>query len=458
MTTTHKPSAATFKPQLRESWGRYPSPGEQEVSSPTSLDSLERMFTDGAPFLAYGQGRSYGDSCLNTDGRLIETGQLRRLIAFDDQTGELTCESGTTLAEILDFGVPRGWFLPTTPGTKFVSVGGAIANDVHGKNHHVAGTFGRHVLRFELLRSSGERLLCSPSENETMFRATIGGLGLTGLITWATIRLRPVSGPFIDMESVRFRSLDEFFEVSRESDRGYECTMSWVDCMATGKSLGRGLFMRGNHAWQPHIPGKDPQPKQMLGIPFEVPFNLVTGGRLRAFNTLYYHKQLPKQVRKTVPYDPFFYPLDAIANWNRMYGRSGFLQHQCVVPHAAAKEAMEKVLQKISQSGEGSFLAVLKAFGDLPSPGMMSFPRPGLTLALDFPMRGSSTLKLLESLDEIVVDYGGAIYPAKDARMSPRTFEASFPAWREFEPFIDERFSSNFWRRVTGPLTRKEIA
>ena len=194
--------------------------------------------------LPFGLGRSYGDSCLNEGGALLETHGMRHLMRFDDSAGLLRCEAGTSLAEILDFGLPRGWFLPTTPGTKFVTVGGAIANDIHGKNHHVAGTFGRHVPQFELLRSDGRRYTCSPAENVDFYRATIGGLGLTGLILWADVQLRRVSGPYIDMESVRFGSLDEFYEVSAESDRDYEYTMSWIDCMATGRSLGRGLFMR----------------------------------------------------------------------------------------------------------------------------------------------------------------------------------------------------------------------
>jgi FAD/FMN-containing dehydrogenase len=438
--------------ELRQSWGRFPRVRHTAVVAPRWLDDLNAVWQTPGSLLPYGQGRSYGDSCLNEGGPLIETDGLRRLIAFDEATGVLRCEAGTTLAEILEFAVPRGWFLPTTPGTKFVSVGGAIANDVHGKNHHVAGTFGRHVARFELARSDGSRLVCSPQENADWYRATIGGLGLTGLITWAEVRLKPVSGPFIDMESVRFGSLDEFFEVSADSDERYEFTMSWIDCMATGASLGRGLFMRGNHAWQPCIPGLSGTPRQRLSVPFDLPSGLLTGSGVRAFNTLNYYRQVPKRIRRTVPFDPFFYPLDSIGSWNRLYGGHGFLQHQCVLPHATSREALTSILEKTSASGEGSFLAVLKVFGDLESPGLLSFPRPGATLALDFPHRGESTLRLLDLLDEIVIAHGGAVYPAKDARMSSATFEASFPHWRDLLPFIDERFSSSFWRRVTGGL------
>ncbi len=451
--------AAPLPPQttrVRESWGRYPPVEAQAVVTPEWIDDVATALQAPGAVLPYGLGRSYGDSCLNEGGVLIDTSRLRRFIAFDDATGTLRCEAGVTLTDILRFAVPRGWFLPTSPGTKFVTIGGAIANDVHGKNHHVAGTFGRHVTRFELLRSDGQRFVCSPSENEALFRATIGGLGLTGIILWAEIRLRAVSGPFIDMESIRFGSLDEFFEVSSESDTSSEFTMSWVDCMATGKSMGRGLFMRGNHAWQPRIPGKSGDFKQRLSMPFDVPSGLITGPLLKAFNTALYHRQLPKRMRRTVPYDPFFYPLDSIGNWNRLlYGKRGFFQHQCVIPHEAAREALTAIFEQTAAAGQGSFLAVLKEFGDLESPGMMSFPRPGATLALDFANLGDSTLRLLNSLDDIVLAHGGAVYPAKDARMSPRMFEASFPKWREFAPYVDQRFSSSFWRRVTGDSSRR---
>jgi FAD/FMN-containing dehydrogenase len=407
---------------------------------------------EGGSYLPYGQGRSYGDSCLNEGGVLLETKGLRRLMAFDTVSGVLRCEAGVTLADILDVAVPRGWFLPVTPGTKFVSIGGAIANDIHGKNHHVAGTFGRHVTQLELLRSDGSRTLCSPAQNAALYRATIGGLGLTGLVLWAEVQLKRVSGPFIAMESLKFRSLDEFFEISAASDRDFEYTMSFVDCLAAGKASGRGLFMRGNHAWQKHIPGQGAAPKQRAGLPLDLPEFALNGLTVRAFNWLLYHKQLAGKVTATVPYDPFFYPLDSIKDWNRMYGRRGFLQHQCVVPHGAAKDALATIFARVRSSGQNSFLAVLKEFGELESPGMLSFPRPGVTLALDFPFRGDATLRLLESLDDIVVAAGGAVYPAKDARMSRRTFEASFPKLRHFQDFIDPRFSSSFWRRVTsGP-------
>jgi FAD/FMN-containing dehydrogenase len=430
------------------SWGNYPVPGPQHVSVVPGRDDLGGLFAGSGTVLPYGLGRSYGDSCLNDNGTLLDTSSLRRFIAFDELSGTLRCEAGVTLGDILELGVPRGWFIPVSPGTKHVTVGGAIANDVHGKNHHVAGTFGRHVTQFELLRSNGERIVCSPSQNAELFRATIGGLGLTGLILWAEVRLRKVDGPFIDMESIRFASLEEFFEIEAESEEHYEFTMSFVDAVS-GKTAGRGLFMRGNHAWQKHIPGKSAVARQRLNFPVMAPGFLLNKLSLTAFNALLYYKQPTKVKRATVSYDPFFYPLDSIGNWNRMYGRRGFVQHQCVVPPEHGTEAMNELFDLIASSGEGANLAVLKKFGDIESPGMLSFPRPGLTLALDFPMKGERTLQLCERMDEVVMKYGGAIYPAKDARMSAATFKASFPRWQEFATHVDPRFSSSFWRRVT---------
>lgn len=436
-----------------QSWGRYPKVKRQEVAPIYWRDdSLDLARIDG-PVLPYGMGRSYGDSCLNEGGTLLDTAALNRFIAFDETHGLLRCEAGVTLADILKLIVPRGWFLPTTPGTKFVTVGGAIANDVHGKNHHNAGTFGSHVTRFELLRSDGERLICSPDENADLFRATIGGLGLTGLILWAEFRVRRVTGPFIAKEQIRFGSIDEFFEISAGSDDGFEYTMAWVDCLATGKHLGRGLFMRGNHTWPRHIPRKTAEPRSLFTLPVQLPAFVLNLATVKAFNSLYYRSQFTKRTLQTVPYDPFFYPLDAIHEWHRLYGPPGFLQYQFVVPYAQDRTAIKHILRQISRSGVVSFLAVLKVFGDVPSPGMLSFPRPGVTLALDFPFRGRRTLRLLDQLDQIVKAHGGVVYPAKDARMSAECFQAFYPQWRDFTRYIDPKFSSSFWRRVTREST-----
>jgi FAD/FMN-containing dehydrogenase len=319
---------------------------------------------------------------------------------------------------------------------------------VHGKNHHRAGTFGRYVKCFELLRSDGTRLNCSPSENPEWFRATIAGLGLTGVITWVELQLKPIPGPFIDQEVIRCARLDEFFRLSRESDTAYEYTVMWVDCTAAGGALGRGLFSRGNATTGEGA--KRTRADTHLSVPFDLPFALVNGRRLRLFNTLYYRRQRKERVRSTVHYRPFLYPLDAIGAWNRIYGPAGLLQYQCVIPHPHAEAAITEILGSIAGAGTGSFLAVLKVFGDMPSPGLLSFPRPGVTLALDFPNQGERTFALLDRLDAITMAAEGAVYPAKDARMSHDTFRRSFPLWQQLEPFADPRFSSSFWRRVSG--------
>lgn len=427
------------------SWGRYPVTSEKVV---TLADRHALLPASDMSVLPLGNARSYGDSCLNDGGILLAARGLDHFIAFDPATGVLTCEAGVLFSEILDLSVPQGWFLPVTPGTRFVTVGGAIANDVHGKNHHRAGTFGHHVLAFELLRTDGTRMRCTPTENAAWFAATVGGLGLTGVVTWATIQLRRVAGPWMSAESHRFGNLSEFFELSRASDRDYEYTVSWIDCVASGKALGRGLFSLANHA--PASPDTRPTAgTRTLGVPLTPPISLINPLSLRAFNQLYYHRQRKSVVHATTHYQPFFYPLDSIANWNRIYGPRGFLQYQCVVPPEAAEVTMTELVSTISAGGAGSFLAVLKQFGDKPSLGMLSFPRPGTTLALDFPNGGAPTLALLDRLDAIVDGVGGAVYPAKDARMSGAHFRRYFPQWAAFSRFVDPGISSSFWRRVT---------
>jgi FAD/FMN-containing dehydrogenase len=396
--------------------------------------------------LPYGNGRSYGDSCLNDGGSVLRTRGLDRYIAFDTGSGVLRCEAGVLLAEVLELCLPQGWFLPVTPGTKYATVGGAIANDVHGKNHHVAGTFGPYVRAFELLRSDGSRLHCSPTGNPDWFAASIGGLGLTGLITWAEVQMKPVPGPWLETETHKFGNLEEFFALSEGAAGRHEYTMAWIDCASSGSALGRGLFTSAEHA--PTPAGVAERHPRRLAMPFTPPVSLVNGLSLKAFNWLYYHRQRQLVQRALQHYDPVFYPLDGIRDWNRMYGPRGFLQHQCVIPPAHAHRGIEELLKQVAASGQGSFLAVLKLFGDKRSPGLLSFPRPGATLALDFPNAGPRTFQLLDRLDAVVAATGGAVYPAKDARMSGAHFRQFFPAWERFQTFIDPRFSSGFWRRV----------
>ena len=428
------------------SWGRYPK-------IPPAAEAYRYYWTDQPlpttthTLLPYGNGRSYGDCCLNGKEALIDMRPLDRFLSFNPETGILRCEAGTLLADILSTVVPHGWFLPVTPGTRFVTVGGAIANDVHGKNHHRTGTFGSHVRNLVLRRSDLGIVQCSQKENQQLFHATIAGLGLTGLILQAEIQLRPITNPGIHVETIRFPNLDGFFDLSIESDRDNEYTVAWIDCLARGRSLGRGHFIRGNHATsQEKLP---PSPGKTWSFPVELPFPLVNTWSLKAFNSLYYRKQLVQTRHTYIHYEPFFYPLDGIRYWNRIYGRQGFLQYQCAVPTTSARESIRVLLETIASARKGSFLSVLKVFGNRPSPGMLSFPRPGVTLALDFPNEGQPTLDLLDQLDLIVAGAGGAVYPAKDARMSANHFQEYFPRWKEFESLVDPRFSSSFWRRVT---------
>jgi FAD/FMN-containing dehydrogenase len=429
------------------SWGRYPHLPPRQVVSARFRDLDVAGLP--APLLCYGNGRSYGDSCLNQGGCLIKTRGLDRFIDFDPGNGRLRCEAGVLLAEILDLVVASGWFLPVTPGTRFVTIAGAIANDVHGKNHHVNGTFGHHVLGLELLRSDGTRHACSPEQNPALFAATIGGLGLTGVIVSAELQLRRIGNPYILVETTRFRDLAEFFDISRNSDRQHEFTVAWIDCAATGKRLGRGLHMAGNHAGRGCL-DRPPAPANWLRVPAVPPVSLIGTASLRVFNALYYRKQMARRNVAISHYEPFFYPLDGIRDWNRIYGPRGFLQYQSVVPMQAGLEATREMLSRIAASGQGSFLSVLKLFGDKAPAGMLSFPCPGVTLALDFPNLGPRTFALLDELDRVVAEAGGRLYPAKDARMPGALFEAGYPRLDEFKQHMDPAFSSSFWRRVTG--------
>lgn len=433
-----------------QSWGRYPRVKHSGVMPIYWRNEIPDLVQNEQSVLPHAYGRSYGDSCLNENGISLDVRYLNRFLSFDEETGLLCCEAGVSLAEILKVMVPRGWFLPVSPGTKFVSVGGAIANDIHGKNHHSGGTFGCHVTRFKLLRSDGQRLLCSPTENPELFAATIGGLGLTGLILWAEFKLKRIANAYIDADSILFNSLDEFFAISAESDKDFEYSVSWVDLLVGGQALCRGNFSRGNHNKSAELAGKLPRKPLPLIVPFDLPRFALNNLTVKSFNELYYHKQLSKRVHKTISYEPFFYPLDSIAQWYRMYGKRGFLQYQFVVPFEGGRESMREIIGRIRQSGAGSFLTVLKEFGSIPSPGMLSFPRPGLTLALDFAYAGQKTLSLLDELDAIVRHYNGAIYPAKDARMSAESFQQFYPRWQEFARYVDPHFSSSFWRRVSS--------
>jgi FAD/FMN-containing dehydrogenase len=426
-----------------QSWGRLPKATPAAVRRLYWRSELAELDLGSSPALPYGLGRSYGDSCLNDGGTLIDTSQLSRLIHFDSERGILRAEAGLSLEQILAVIVPRGWFLPVSPGTQFVTLGGAVANDIHGKNHHHAGTFGRHIRCFELWRSDGSQQECSPDENADLFRATIGGLGLTGLITWVEIQLVRIASPSLQMERIRFRNFDEYLALENESSSDYEYTVSWVDCMRSGPM--RGLFQRANFTEG----GTARKTRWPLRVPFDMPSFVLSSSAVKLFNQSIFHLQRSDQISRVTHYAPFFYPLDGVRDWNRIYGKRGFYQYQFLVPNEA-EEVFREILLRISSSRQGSFLVILKKFGKATSPGLMSFPREGLTLALDFPNRGQTTHDLLDDLDELVQQAGGCVYPAKDARMSPESFQLYYPQWKEFSRYTDPQFSSSFWRRVTA--------
>jgi len=393
--------------------------------------------------LAQGLARSYGDSCLNDNGNIISTKYLNRFINFNIENQTLEAESGTSFEQILNLIIPSGLFIPVTPGTKFITLGGAIANDIHGKNHHSAATFGNHVLSLTLLTSNGI-VECSGKENKELFYATIGGLGLTGLILKAKFKLIKIESSQIIEDLIKFHSLQEFLDLTKESDKDFKYTVSWVDCI-NAKEI-RGIFMRGNFAKDQNF---SLSKKRKITIPFNFPKRSLNPITTKVFNHLYYGKLLKNKYNHKNNYDTFFYPLDSINNWNRIYGKAGFYQHQSIIPYESSLDAFNELFSVIKKSKQASFLAVLKVFGEKKSKGMLSFPRPGITLALDFPNLGEKTLSLLKTLDKITLEAGGKLYPAKDNHMSLESFHKSYPSFSEFEKYIDPSFSSSFIRRVT---------
>lgn len=428
------------------SWGRVER-GPQRVASPRFLDEVPRLIAtrpEGS-LLAIGARRSYGDSISNRDGSLISMQGIDRLISFDSETGILRAEAGATLNAILLFCVPRGWFVPVTPGTRFVTLGGAIANDIHGKNHHAAGTFGRHVRQLSLIRGDGSRTILDADDSSGLFAATIGGLGLTGIIEWADIALERIESSDLDVDIRSFSHLDEFWELASGSIATHTNTVAWIDCTARGDGLGRGIFSRANWSREPRLaPHND---RQRLHVPFEAPSGMLNRYAVTAFNKIYFRAQARKGSLRQ-HYSKVFHPLDSIADWNRLYGPGGFWQYQCVLPVSSMTEGIRALVQEIAKSGEGSFLSVLKTFGALRSPGLLSFPMEGCTLALDFANRGASTLKLLSRLDGIVSQAGGRLYAAKDGRMPKDMWQQGYADLGRFCTHVDPAFSSDFWKRV----------
>lgn len=432
------------------SWGRYPRHPQilhpiywpEDVSRALDAATVDGKFNT----LAFGCGRSYGDSCLSESGSVLAMQSMNRVISADWDKGIVFAQAGMTLAELIRIALPRGWFLTVSPGTKFVTLGGAVANDVHGKNHHVSGTFGRHISQLVIQRSDEGVIQCSPFKRSDLFAATIGGLGLTGVILAVEIQLRPVGSNQIEQRSFRFGGLDEFFDLSGQHDGSNEYSVAWVDCLASGGQVGRGHYIVGNHAQKGSL---DVIRASDLSMPFDPPISLINKTSLRIFNTLYYHRQQRKEIKGSVGYDSFFYPLDRLHHWNHIYGRAGFQQYQCIVPDDSGREVIRTVMQEITKADAGSFLAVLKQFGELESPGLMSFPMHGVSLALDFPQRDQVNERLFKKLDALVHEAGGRLYPAKDAHMSGTYFKQAYPQWEKVEALRDPKLMSRFWKRVT---------
>lgn len=438
------------------SWGMYPYQ-RQSVHEFSWISDIEPKLTRLAEtceqgYLPYGLGRSYGDSCLATGGQLLGMSKLNRFISFDRSTGILRAEAGVTLQQITSCCLPQGWFLPVTPGTQFVTLGGAVANDVHGKNHHVRGTFCHHVKGLGLYRSDLGYVECyNNSDPHGLLPVTFSGLGLSGIILWVEIQLMPVTSVNIDSHTIKFSNIDEFFNLSDQYDHQHEYSVAWIDCQAKGGQLGRGLFTYGDHSEGSLLSRERLQLKSgvKLKVPITPPVSLVNSLTLKLFNELYYHRQRQRQVFNCTYFESFFYPLDAIENWNRIYGRKGFQQYQCVIPEIDAAAVMKDILKEVTNSGNGSFLAVMKRCGEKESPGLLSFPMKGLSLALDFPQREQSLRQLFLKLDKLVAEAKGRLYPAKDAHMSAEFFQASYPQWQKIEQRRDPVLKSSFWSRVS---------
>ena len=412
-------------------WGLYPTIlGRKDRAR--YLDEVQSFVGEQVPLLPQGNCRSYGDACLFP--RVVSTLELKNLLDFDPERGVLRTQAGITLEEIIGFALPHGFFPPVTPGTKFPTLGGCIAADVHGKNHHLEGSIGNFVEELEMVLANGSFVRCSRRQNSDLFWATLGGMGLTGFIYAATLQLKKIPSAYIALRSLKTVNLPDTLQVFAESQDDYLYSMAWIDCLASGTGLGRGIVMLGNHA-----PAATPAPTtdfkmhsmNQRNIPFHFPELVLNPFSMRSFNTLYYHRQLRRSSESTVHYDPFFYPLDTIGRWNKIYGRRGFLQYQFAIPFANGLHVMEEILQRIAARGSGSFLAVLKAFG--PQEGLLSFPIPGYTLALDFPLRDHSIISFLHDLNKIVLRTGGRVYLAKDAILKREDFETMYPKLEEFK-------------------------
>ncbi len=406
---------------LLSGWGRYPRIDCARRRMRDRQDA-RAVVTTTPSLIARGNGRAYGDAALN-GACVLETRPSDRILAFDAATGLILCEAGLLLADLLDFAVPRGFFPPVVPGTRFVTIGGMVAADIHGKNHHGAGSFGRHIEAIELMLADGSIVRSSPTEENELFLATCGGMGLTGVILTVAFRLMPIGSAMIRQRTIRTGRLDELLTLFDSEQATY--SVAWLDCLASGEKRGRALLYLGEHA---ETGGLGVPRRRSIGVPVDLPSFVLNGRTARAFNETYHRMGRPGS--SLLPYDRYFFPLDRILDWNRLYGQAGFLQYQCVVPRTDDGGALEALIDRIAQSGEGAFLAVLKLFGPADA-GFLSFPMEGYTLALDFPVRGS-VLTLLDTLDAIVATAGGRVYLAKDARMSSDMVRQTYPQLDRF--------------------------
>lgn len=418
-------------------WGNYPAM-ESDERLFSYDDQLQDIIRNSPHFIPRGNGRCYGDASLA--GETINTIKYDKILSFDPENGVFECQSGLTLDQILEVIVPKGWFLPVTPGTKFITIGGAVGSDVHGKNHHVDGTFGQHIIDMDIILADGSLVTCSPSQLPDLFEATCGGMGLTGMITRVKFQLKKIPSSYISQKQIKAANLEELIRLFEEY-KHYTYSMAWIDCLQKGNSFGRGIMTIGEFAKPEELNEKQRKAplalpkKKAITIPFNFPSWSLNTFTVKAFNFLYYNKNVKKEISSVTTYEPFFYPLDALLHWNRCYGKKGFVQYQFVLP-LEAKEGLIDILRRIGARGMGSFLVVLKVFGKQEN-SLISFPFEGYTLALDFPVR-KGLFEFLDELDQVVLKYGGRLYMSKDARMKPSMLEAGYPRLQEFKSIVQK--------------------
>ena len=434
--------------KLITNWNNYPVVEAREISFDYEKEIALKLAQNSIP---HGNGRCYGDASLSTE--VVNTLRYDKVLAFDELNGIITCQSGLLLSDLLQIVVPRGWFLPVTPGTKFITVGGAVASDVHGKNHHVDGSFSRHIVSMSVLTGTGEIFVCSPSSHPDLFWATCGGMGLTGIILEVKFRLKRINTAFIKQRQIKARNLEDVMSLF-EQNSGSTYSVAWIDCLKRGKNFGRSILMLGEHATTDEVNSKNvlmPKERAIFTVPVYFPSFVLNGFSVKMFNALYYAKNYKRIIDSVVHYDGFYYPLDSILSWNKIYGKKGFVQYQFVLPLQTSRSGLMDILGRINKRGTGSFLAVLKLFGE--QDDLISFPMKGYTLALDFPIQ-PGLFEFLDELDQIVASYGGRIYLSKDARMKKEIFWRTYPRAQEFVDILakydpQKRFVSGLSERLT---------